>query len=101
MRGRNPSKTKTKNQKENYKMKNLTAKNETQAKAEIQKISQANPGKYFVAIACFGLYARAAKSLSVFAPSDSVFGWYALNGKIKNFTTRQIVADQRATPTMA
>ncbi len=82
-------------------MKEMTAKNETEAKREAAIISKANPGMYVTVAACFGLFATVAKRLHVFAPSDSTFKWYALNGIVKPFTVRQKIADDMATPVMS
>ena len=82
-------------------MKEMKAKNEAEAKQEAVERSMENGGKYVTVCACFGLFMVESKRLNVFAPSDSVFNWYALNGIVKNFTERQVVADQLATPTMS
>ena len=79
----------------------LKAKNEQDAKAEAVALSLSNPGLYVEVFACFGLFAALRKRLNVFMPSDSVFGWYALNGKVKQFTDAQVIADQNATPMMS
>ena len=59
-----------------------------------------NPGCYVTLYACFGIFANIHKSLNVFAPSDSLFGVYWLNGKEKPFTKKQRIADQQATPSL-
>tara|TARA_R110000824_G_scaffold51089_3_gene142856 strand:+ start:538 stop:783 length:246 start_codon:yes stop_codon:yes gene_type:complete len=74
--------------------------NESEAIKGCTELSQKNPGKYVYANSTFGLFAQVEKRLSVYAPSDSVFNWYALNGQVKKFTSRQIIADQNATPTL-
>lgn len=79
----------------------LTSKNETEARAECIKLSQDNPGRYIIPFTCFGLFATVAKRLHVFAPTDAVFAWYALNGRIKPFTGKQKLADQLATPILS
>ena len=79
----------------------LKAKNEAQAKEEAIALSIANKGMYVEVFACFGLFAGLLPRLSVYTPSGSIFGWYALNGKIKPFTNAQKIADQNATPTMS
>jgi|TARA_R110000744_G_scaffold7113_3_gene24387 hypothetical protein len=79
----------------------LKAKNEQDAKAEAVKLSLSNPGLYVKISACFGLFADLHKRLNVFAPTDTPFNWYVLNGKIKTFTNAQVVADQIATPMMS
>ena len=78
----------------------LKATNEAQARTEAVALSIANKGMYVEVFACFGLFAALHKRLNVFAPSDSIFGWYALNGKVKAFTNAQKIADQNATPMM-
>ena len=79
----------------------MKAKTEQQAKQEAKKQSQNNGGKYVTVFAAFGLFMSDHDHLNVQAPSDSIFGWYALNGKIKSFTNSQIIANQIATPAMA
>ena len=79
----------------------MKAKTEAAAKKEAVKRSESNGGKYVLVISCFGAFMVEHKRLNVFAPTDSCFGWYALNGKVKNFTGAQVVADQIATPAMA
>ena len=79
----------------------LKAKNEADAKTEAVKISLENPGSYVTVFACFGLCATVSKRLHVFAPSDSVFAWYARNGKLKTFTEKQTIQDQIHTPVMS
>jgi len=64
-------------------------------------MSKANPKLYVTARNAFGAYVHTSKSLNVFAPSDSMFGIYWLNGKQKNFTAKQVIADQNATPYMS
>ena len=79
----------------------LEATNEAQAKDEAVALSIANKGMYVEVFACFGLFAALHKRLNVFAPSDSIFGWYALNGQVKAFTNAQQIAMQNATPSMS
>ena len=80
----------------------LRAKSEMEAKAEAVALSSANPGQYVIAWALFSTaYASIKPRLNVYAPTDSSFGWYALNGKAKKFSQRQIIADQNATPMMS
>lgn len=66
-------------------------------------LSKANPKLYVTAqIWPFkGAYVSTHKRLNVFAPSDSLWNVYWLNGKQKNFTSKQVIADQNATPTMS
>ena len=79
----------------------LKARNEDDAKAECTRISKRNLGQYVTVASCFGLFASLAPRLHVFAPGDSPFGWYVLNGKVKSFTESQTIADQNATPEMS
>ena len=79
----------------------LEATNEAQAKTEAVALSIAHKGMYVEVFACFGLFAALHKRLNVFAPSDSIFGWYALNGQVKAFTNAQQIAMQNATPSMS
>lgn len=79
----------------------LQATSEADAIPEALKLSNRNPGRYVLVVACFGLFATLHKSLPAQAPSDTPFGWYALNGKVKRFTTAQHVANQKATPALS
>ena len=65
-------------------------------------LSKANPKLYVTAqIWPFtGAYVTTHKRLNVFAPSDSLWNLYWLNGKQKNFSDKQVIADQNATPMM-
>jgi len=75
------------------------AKNESDCKAHAIKLSLGNPGQYITVCVDFGVAGFSIdKRLNVFAPSDSTYSWYALNGKIKQFTGPQRIADQNATP---
>ena len=71
---------------------------------QIQDIARAisleHRNQYVIITATFGLFAEVKARLNVFAPDDSHFNWYALNGKIKLFTSSQRIAAQNATPTM-
>ena len=79
----------------------MKAKNENDAKKEAIALSKANPGMYVLVHPLFGTaYAWMSKRLNVFAPHDTPFDWYVLNGKVKQFTNSQIIADQNATPMM-
>jgi len=82
-------------------MREIKAKSEDEAKTEAAQASKTNGGKYVTVTACFGLFICESERLHVFSPSDSAFGWYALNGKIKDFTDSQRIADQQATPALA
>ena len=81
-------------------MQAMKATTESEAKKEAKQISQDNNG-YVIVHNTFGLFASVSKRLHVFAPSDSIFDWYAHNGHIKQFTTKQRIADDLATPTMS
>ena len=65
-------------------------------------LSKANPKLYVTAemMPFTGAYIMTYKRLNVFAPSDALWGVYWLNGKQKNFTSKQVIADQNATPMM-
>ena len=76
----------------------LNTKTEQQAKTEIIALSKINPNKYIYVTSCFGLFATVEKYLNIYAPNDSYFNWYVLNGKVKQFTNAQKIADQNATP---
>ncbi len=71
-------------------------------KKEAVSISKKNPNMYVTVHNCFGLYASLAKRLHVHAPGDvaTLLGidWYVLNGKVKTFTTKMKIADEKATP---
>jgi len=73
-------------------------------KAEVVAISKKNPGMYVLVHNTFGLFADLTKKLHVNAPGDvaTLLGidWYVLNGKIKTFTTKMRIADEKATPMM-
>tara|TARA_R100000656_G_C3948885_1_gene128051 strand:+ start:67 stop:312 length:246 start_codon:yes stop_codon:yes gene_type:complete len=75
-------------------------KNEVEARAFAKKLSEANPNHYVVLCACFGIFAEINKRLNVFAPSDSLFGVYWLNGKERSFSEAKKIADQNATPSL-
>ena len=65
-----------------------------------KEISLDHPGKYVLIVSAFGLYTAMSKRLNIFAPDDSYFGWYVRNGKVRQFTTKQKIAAQNATPTL-
>lgn len=73
----------------------------TTANKQALAYSKANPSQYVTLQACFGLFLSTSKRLNVFAPSDSVGGTYWKAGKVRTFTNKQRIADQRATPTMS
>ena len=77
--------------------KNMT---EQDIQGEAIKISREHPNQYVILVTAFGLFASLSKRLHVFAPDDSHFNWYALNGKIRLFTSSQRIAAQNATQTM-
>ena len=74
---------------------------EQEAKGNCIKLSKQHKGMYVYAVTAFGLYATIEKRLNVFAPSDSVFDWYVLNGKVKTFSEAQKISDWNATPLMS
>jgi len=78
----------------------IPAKNETEAKKFAVELSKKNKGKYITLYACFGIFANISKNLHVFAPSDSLYNSYFLNGKQKHFTKSQKVTDEKLTPTL-
>lgn len=80
---------------------NLKAQTESEAQLEVQALSEEYPGQYLIVVATFRLQASTCKRLSVHAPSDSCFTWYALNGKLWPFSSKQKIADQNATPTLS
>ena len=60
-----------------------------------------NKGKYLIATIIFNEVHLSIKSyLGEQAPSSTVFDWYALNGRIRKFTDKQVIADQNATPVL-
>ena len=74
------------------------------ARAEAIKASKRNPGWYITLSEVFGtLFVGVNKRLHVFAPTDAhpALKFYVLNGEVKQFTEKQIIADQNATPTMS
>ena len=74
--------------------------NEREAKQFAKEYSLKNPKVYVTLFSCFGIFLNTSKRLNVFAPSDSLFGVYWFNGKEKAFTTKQKIADEKATPTL-
>jgi hypothetical protein len=72
--------------------------NEKEAKRNCIRLSKEHKGMYVYAYTSFGLYATIEKRLHIYAPSDCIFNWYTLNGKVKKFTESQKIADQNATP---
>ena len=83
-------------------MTNLIPAGNTQdeAKKKCIELSKQHMGMYVYAVPGFGLFALIQKRLPVFAPSSTPFNWYILNGKVKQFTKAQVIADQNATPMM-
>ena len=73
---------------------------DAEAKQFAKEFSLKNGGQYVTLFACFGLFLNHSKNLNVFAPSDSLFGVYWLNGIEKSFTTKQKRADEKAAPTL-
>lgn len=79
----------------------LDGRNEDQVKKSAIALSKKNKGMYIIVFVDFGqAFANMNKRLNVFSPSDSTYGWYVINGKIKKFTGKQKTADQNNTPTM-
>lgn len=77
------------------------------AKEAAQRYSEGHPELYIRIASCFGLALTAEKRLHVFAPTDTPW-WmkdedrgYWKAGKFKRFTTKQYIADERATPNMS
>jgi hypothetical protein len=79
----------------------LNTEAEDSVKKEMIELSKINPDKYIYATACFGLFATVEKSLNIHAPGDSYFDWYVLNGKVKQFTNSQKIADENTTPMLS
>ena len=77
-----------------------TGNSEAEAKQFAKEYSLKNPGVYVTLFAAFGIFLNASKRLNVFAPSDSLFDVYWINGIEKSFTTKQKITDERATPTL-
>jgi hypothetical protein len=71
------------------------------ARSAALKKSKANPKRYIMLIACFGLEVVSYKRLHVFAPSDSYGNSYWLNGKEKFFSECQKAADSQASPVLS
>lgn len=74
----------------------IDAKNEQQAKAAAVRISKRNAGQYVLVTACYGLYVVLHKRLGVHAPGDTPYNWYVLNGRLREFTDAQQIAEQNA-----
>jgi hypothetical protein len=70
------------------------------AKAHAIEQSKKNPKLYYTIFNAFGLFVRHSKYLHVFAPSESIGGFYVKNGKVKEFTNAQKINDQNKTPTI-
>jgi len=74
-------------------------------KKEAIAISKKNPGMYVLVHNTFGLFADLTKKLHVHAPGDVAIllgiDWYVLNGKVKMFSTKMRIADEKATPMMS
>ena len=78
----------------------VPAKNKNEATKFAIELSKKHKDKYITLYACFGIYANISKRLHIFAPSDSLFNSYFLNGKQKYFTTSQKITDETATPSL-
>ena len=74
--------------------------NESEAKQFAKEYSLKNPKVYVPLVSCFGIFLNTSKHLNVFAPSESLFNVYWLNGIEKSFTDKQKIADERATPSL-
>ena len=93
--------SKRKAQSRSYEIPSTTPK---AAKAEAIKASKRNPGWYVTVDEVFGmLYVGIHKRLNVFDPGSGhpCLDFYVLGGKVKQFTEKQIIACQNATPTMS
>jgi len=86
------------NQNGESKMEAINARTENEAKKEAIEYSLKNKNKYITNSNTFGIFLHLQNSLNVFAPSDSFFKWYVLNGKVKNFTQLQKETDDLKTP---
>lgn len=77
---------------------NKLNRNETEARAKKRslELSKKNPNRYVVPQYCFGWMPSVLKRLNVQSAGDSAYNWYVFNGKVKQFTTKQIVANQNA-----
>mgnify|MGYP003132413204 FL=1 len=78
----------------------VPARNKTEATKFAIELSKKHKDKYITLYACFGIFANISKRLHIFAPSDSLFNSYFLNGKQKYFTTAQKISDEKATPAL-
>ena len=74
--------------------------NEQEAKTNCILLSKTNKGKYVYAHASFGLFASITNRLPIYASGDSPFNWYVMNGKVRQFTEAQNIANQNATPAL-
>jgi hypothetical protein len=83
----------------------VTVENVEQVQSACLAYSRKNPRLYVTAKVVFGVcFIYGETRLNVFAPSDcsdSTGGLYWLNGMGKRFTTKQVIADQNATPLLS
>ena len=70
--------------------------NEKVAKTRCLELSRKIPNKYILPAYCFGWMPHVEKRLSAQSAGDSAYSWYVLNGQVKQFTTKQIVANQNS-----
>lgn len=80
----------------NIKLNQTNRSQEAETIKDCIEISLEHPGKYILAVPCFGLYAEIHNRLNVHSPGDTPFNWYILNGKLKKFSTAQKIAEQNA-----
>ena len=81
-------------------MQKMACKTTEACQDAIVEASLDSPGLYCGYFVDFGqAYLVRHKRLGVFAPTT--YPCYALNGKLKQFTERQRVADQNATPALS
>jgi len=77
----------------------LAARNYDEIGPLAKRVSLNNPSKYvFVTVDFDYVLAHIVSRLPVYSPSASAFGHYWLNGKQRDFTLNQRIADQNATP---
>ena len=72
----------------------LNAKTEELAKIEIIELSKINSNNYIYAYESFGFRVNIYKYLDIHSPTESCFDWYVLNGKVKQFTNAQKIANE-------
>jgi hypothetical protein len=77
-----------------------------EARAAALAASQDDASRYFWIENCFGWFVNSANRLAIHTPSyasdwSGKTGSYWKNGKERNFSEKQRIADQNATPTMS